>query len=186
MLHRYLPEEKVIAVNPDEIIEAVPDATAAEMNAVENTHETVPATAKGKQEAKAEETTAETDGFYIDTKLGMKYSGDMEEMYREFLAMFCQRREDTQAKLRTALNDGNLADYTTYIHALKSTALSMGGRELSEKAKALEMAGHAYQDGPQEEKAQQLQFIKDNHDHAMELYDAFVKEAKERKLWEPK
>ena len=186
MLQKYLPEEKVIAVKPDEIIEAVPDATAPETNAKENTHEPVPAETKGKQEAKAEETTAETDGFYIDTKLGMKYSGDMEEMYREFLAMFCQRREDTQSKLRTALNDGNLTDYTTYIHALKSTALSMGGRELSEKAKALEMAGHAYQDGPQEEKAQQLQFIKDNHDHAMELYDAFVKEAKERKLWEPK
>ena len=97
----------------------------------------------------------------------MKYSGDMEEMYREFLAMFCQRREDTQAKLRTALNDGNLTDYTTYIHALKSTALSMGGRELSEKAKALEMASKNGDEA----------FIESNHnafvDHYMDMITKF-------------
>lgn len=186
MLQKYLPEEKVIAVKPEDIVKAAPEAAAPEKTAEEKEHEPVPTTAEEKQEATVEETAAESEGFYIDTKLGMKYSGDMEEMYREFLGMFCQRREDTQSKLETALRDENWTDYTTYIHALKSTALSMGGRELSERAKALEMAGHAYLDGPQEEKAQQIQFIKDNHAHAMELYDAFVKEAKERKLWEPK
>ena len=50
------------------------------------------------------------------------------------------------------------------------------------EAKALEMAGHAYLDGPEEEREAQLAYIRANHTRAMELYDAFVEEAGRRKL----
>ena len=52
------------------------------------------------------------------------------------------------------------------VHALKSTALSIGGEKLSEMAKALEMAG----------KENNIAFIKDNHKKAMEVYDKPVGE----------
>ncbi|MBQ5501588.1 MAG: hypothetical protein IIT82_02530, partial [Selenomonas sp.] len=55
-----------------------------------------------------------------------------------------------------------------------------GGVKLSECAKALEMAGQAYTEGPEEEKAVHLQFIKDHHDEALALYTKLAAEAKER------
>ena len=103
-------------------------------------------------------------------------------MYRKFLAMFCQRKEAVQKQLAEDFEAGNWEDYTTHVHALKSTSLSMGGNLLSEEAKALEMAGHAYLDGPEEEREAQLAYIRANHARAMELYDAFVEEAGRRKL----
>ena len=113
----------------------------------------------------------------------MQYSGDMEEMYREFTKMFCVRKEETLKKIQDAYDAGNWEDYTTFVHALKSTSLSVGGTILSEKARALEMAGHGYLDGPEEEKESKLAFIRENHPSVSELYDAFNKEAEERGLW---
>ena len=122
----------------------------------------------GKPDATDEEVAAQ----YIDTELGMQYSGGMEEMYRTFITMFCKRREETKAKLQDAFDAENWKDYTTFIHALKSGSLSVGGKILSEQSKELEMAGHE----------NRIEYIKENHHKAMELYDAFVAEAKERNL----
>ena len=82
----------------------------------------------------------------------MQYSGDMEEMFKEFVKMFCQRKEETVEKICAAYDAEHWEDYTTFVHALKSTALSVGGRKLSEAAKALEMAGHVCCEGPESEK----------------------------------
>lgn len=169
MLQKYLPPEKILHADDDEKTtdetQSAPDETAAQNEAGE-----------------AQPQTAAPE--YIDTELGMQYSGGMEEMYRTFIAMFCQRREETQQKLNDAFADENWADYTTFIHALKSTSLSMGGKILSEEAKALEMAGHAYLDGPEDEKEKNLRYIRDNHEKTMRLYDAFVEEARARKLFD--
>ena len=108
----------------------------------------------------------------IDVDLGMQYCGGMEEMYKEFIKMFCDRKEETQKKLQDAFDAENWKDYTTFIHALKSGSLSVGGKILSEQAKELEMAGHE----------NKIDYIKENHHKAVELYDAFVAEANERRL----
>ena len=108
----------------------------------------------------------------IDVDLGMQYCGGMEEMYKEFIKMFCDRKEETQKKLQDAFDAENWKDYTTFIHALKSGSLSVGGKILSEQAKELEMAGHE----------NRIDYIKENHHKAVELYDAFVAEANERNL----
>ena len=109
----------------------------------------------------------------IDVDLGMQYCGGMEEMYKEFVKMFCDKKEETQQKLQNAFDTENWKDYTTFIHALKSGSLSVGGKILSEQAKELEMAGHE----------QKIDYIKNNHAKAMKLYDDFVTEAKNRKLF---
>ena len=113
----------------------------------------------------------------------MQYCGDMEEMFQEFVKMFCERKEETFEKIRTAYETENWDDYTTHVHALKSTALSVGGRTLSEAAKALEMAGHVCCEGPESEKEKQIAFIRENHEKTLALYDAYCAEAEKRGFW---
>ena len=121
-----------------------------------------------------------TTSQQIDLPTAMQYCGNDEEMQKKFLSMFVARREAVTKLLEKDLSADNIADYTTHVHALKSTALSIGGILLSEAAKALEMAGHAYCDGPEEEKADNLQYIKEHHGEAMELYAKLADEAQER------
>jgi signal transduction histidine kinase/CheY-like chemotaxis protein/HPt (histidine-containing phosphotransfer) domain-containing protein len=121
-----------------------------------------------------------TTSQQIDLPTAMQYCGNDEEMQKKFLSMFVTRREAVTKLLEKDLTADNIADYTTHVHALKSTALSIGGVKLSEAAKALEMAGHAYCDGPEEEKADNLQYIKEHHGEAMELYAKLADEAKVR------
>ena len=127
----------------------------------------------------APESTAGTEE-HIDLATALKYCGGNEEMQKKFLNIFVTRQEAVSQQLNEDLAANNIADYTTHVHALKSTALAIGGVKLSECAKALEMAGQAYTEGPEEEKAVHLQFIKDHHDEALALYTKLAAEAKER------
>ncbi len=158
MVQKYLPPEKIAA--PEENPPTQAEAAA-----------TVPAEPIAENTATAEQ---------IDLPTAMKYCGGNEMMQQKFLSMFVSRREAVCQQLENDLQSGNLTDYTTHVHALKSTALSIGGVKLSECAKALEMAGHAYEDGPEEERESQLQYIQDHHHEAVELYQALVTEAKNR------
>lgn len=166
MLQKYLPPEKVLPAT----------AGSGKTPEPEPIPDVDPEPAAGSEAAEPPEI------MHIDMETGMQYSGGSEEMYRKFLEMFCQRKEAVQKQLAEEFEAGNWEDYTTHVHALKSTSLSMGGNLLSAEAKALEMAGHAYLDGPEEEREAQLAYIRENHARAMELYDAFVEEAERRKL----
>ncbi|MBO6236063.1 MAG: response regulator, partial [Schwartzia sp.] len=184
MIQDYLPESKILEPEPE------PKKAAAEAKEEPET-ETVEA-AKPEPEASPVEEKAESAGSaaeasdggqQIDKELGMQYCGDMEEMFQEFVKMFCERKEETFEKIRTAYETENWDDYTTHVHALKSTALSVGGRTLSEAAKALEMAGHVCCEGPESEKEKQIAFIRENHEKTLALYDAYCEEAEKRGFW---
>ena len=116
----------------------------------------------------------------IDLATALKYCGGNEEMQQKFLTMFVSRREAVTKQLNNDWETQNIADYTTHVHALKSTALAIGGVKLSEAAKALEMAGHAYCDGPEEEKDNHLQYIREHHSETLELYAKLAAEAQIR------
>lgn len=103
---------------------------------------------------------------YLNVELGLKYSGDMPDMYKTMLEMFCNLKTDKQAALQKSFNKEDWKNYTIQIHALKSTSLSIGGEKLSEVAKQLEHAG----------KSQQIEFIKANHSNAMTLYDKLAED----------
>ena len=206
MLQKYLPVYKIVPTAGHEENDSAAQTSAASgmttetATAADATTETAPtaeptSTAAAPAEAQAPSAAPESDAAggatmppadeeTIDTELGLQYSAGQEEMYKKFVTMFCERKEAQQAKLEEAFQTENWKDYTTFIHALKSTSLSMGGRILSAEAKALEMAGHAWQDGPEEEKAEQIAFIKEHHPVAMALYDRFVQEAAARNLLE--
>ncbi|MCD7825740.1 MAG: ATP-binding protein [Clostridiaceae bacterium] len=76
----------------------------------------------------------------IDQKLGLHYSADMEELYRQLLKMFLENGDPTIEQLAAAYRAGDWEDYEIRIHSLKSTAKTIGAIPLSSDAKALEHA----------------------------------------------
>ena len=96
--------------------------------------------------------------------------------------MFCQMKADTMKKMAEHMETGNWKDYTILAHALKSTSLSVGGKQLSAVAKALEAAGLRYQeeDADAAEKDKAIAFIRQHHEEAMRLYDILTAEAERR------
>ena len=84
--------------------------------------------------------------------------------------------------INDAYESADWNDYTTNVHGLKSTSLSIGGRQLSEAARALEMAGRQIvaKDASPEDKEAAVRFIREHHRETMMLYDAMVQEAEEK------
>ena len=172
MLQKYLPPEKIIDMDEESPSEEISENTSGSEEIAEST--------QSEEISKNDDVTpkeVQNSKQNIDYELGMQYCGGMEEMYKEFVKMFCDKKAENQEKLQKALDDENWQNYTTFIHALKSGALSVGGKILSDEAKALEMAGHAYIDNND---ASQLNYIRENHSKTMKMYDDFVKEALER------
>lgn len=99
------------------------------------------------------------EGFdFLNTEVGLEYCAFDEEIYLEVLEGYLE--EDKRADLEKYLAEENWADYRTIVHAVKSTSLTIGAVELSEKAKALEMAA-AEGNGD---------FVKANHGEMAALY----------------
>lgn len=117
-------------------------------------------------------------GDYIDPEIGLEYSDGMEDLYLKTLAIYCRVKEEKQQNLNKAFESENWKDYTTVIHSVKSTSLTIGCVELSDKAKALELAANTYlSEYTSEEKKQQgIAYIKQNHAEVMILYDEVVDE----------
>ncbi|MCR4926361.1 MAG: response regulator [Lachnospiraceae bacterium] len=94
----------------------------------------------------------------LDTKLGMGHCMNDEEFYLEIIETYID--SDKRKEITKAYETGNMADYETYVHALKSTSLTIGAVTLSEHAKALE---YAARDG-------NYGYIKDNHEAVIKEY----------------
>ena len=127
----------------------------------------------GSEEEKETETASEAsvqekqaEYQWIDRELGLRYSAESEEMYREFLKMYCDMMPEKKERLEECFEKEDWDDYTIAVHALKSTSLSIGAKILSDKALALEMAG----------KERNISFIKEYHPDAMECCDRTVRE----------
>lgn len=141
ILERYVRVERVEAVESDE--------------------------AATTQELKNPEVAVGKIGEYLDTQLGLQYSANSEEMYKEFLKMFADMKDDKQQKIEASFETEDWDNYRILVHALKSTSLSIGGRKMSELAAKLEQAA----------KDNDVDFIKGNHKAAMKMYDETVAEA---------
>ena len=76
----------------------------------------------------------------IDSKEGIKNSGS-KELFFSFLGDFYRLIDMKTAKVRDCLENGFIKDYTIEVHALKSTARTIGAMELSDKFFMLEKAG---------------------------------------------
>ena len=161
------------------------EAPATEAEAAPEGSENAPAAAEASGPEAEGAAIYDPNDEQIDLPTAMKYCGGMEAMQLKFLQVYVSRYQLVHDQLQKDFDEENIPDYTTHVHALKSTSLSIGGVKLSEAAKALEMAGHAIQDGPEEEKQAFIDYIKENHGPTMELYAKLIAEAKARFGVEP-
>ncbi|MBO4927596.1 MAG: response regulator [Clostridiales bacterium] len=101
----------------------------------------------------------------IDTQSGLKYCmGDM-EFYKSLLSQFASEAKEKTPLIGRYYESGEWHDYEILVHALKSTAKMIGADDLSEKAKALEMAA----------KEKREEYIAENHYDMMSEYSRVIK-----------
>lgn len=146
MLQKYIPRDKIV--------------TDYQGNQTENKKEA------DEKESKAETLTLEQSEKLIDRSIGLRYSADNEEIYREFLKMFCEMTPEKIEVLQKYFDEEDWENYTVTVHALKSTALNVGAKVLSEKALALEKAG----------KAKQISVIMAKHIDLIQCYEKTIAE----------
>ena len=154
MLRKHLPEEKVVVdiLEPQVSVEEFFDTTPADE-------------AEDMSPDLAEEKTEDTE-VYIDRETAMMYCAGSEEMFHEFLGMFCKLRDSKLEKILKCYQEEDWNGYGIELHALKSTSLSIGGKRLSELALELEKAG----------KSGDAEFILAHHEEVLKLYEATVQE----------
>lgn len=95
---------------------------------------------------------------FLDITLGMKYCGGDKELFGEMVQTF--REESKLDEIEKFYLANDLKNYRILVHAVKSTALSIGASELSAQAKALEAAA----------KEDDENFIAENHGNFIENY----------------
>jgi CheY-like chemotaxis protein len=100
----------------------------------------------------------------IDVKTGMSMTGNSLRNYLASLDSYVKDGTEKLGEIRTALEEGKIPLYTTYVHAMKSASASIGAKELSEKAKALEAAG----------KENNLAYIKANNEPFLAELDGAI------------
>ncbi|MBP5198908.1 MAG: response regulator [Lachnospiraceae bacterium] len=99
----------------------------------------------------------------LDTKKGIMYCGGKEQ-YLEILKMQVDDAKKQEDYVTSLFKEENWKDYTIQVHAIKSTMMSIGAVNLSEMAKALEMAGKHDDPG----------YIHENHEAMMAEYRRVV------------
>jgi HPt (histidine-containing phosphotransfer) domain-containing protein len=97
---------------------------------------------------------------------------DNEEFYQEMLKEYLNSGKAEAMTQYFAAQDWE--NYRITVHALKSTSLTIGAVELSEQAKALEMAC----------KENNITYVQDNHTRVLERYEGFVCALQQAKLKE--
>ena len=126
--------------------------------------QSVPAEASGLPEAAAGQSPLPCDRLVqagIDVPLGLDYCGGDEDFFREMLQMFCDQSVQKREEIVSLYESANWKDYAVKVHALKSTALTIGAQELSAQAKELELAG----------KRGDVDFIRAHHTELLQAHE---------------
>jgi len=77
----------------------------------------------------------------LDTESALEYAGGSADTLREVLDVFISDGKEKIELMKDQLKEGNYADFTTQIHAVKSLTKGLGLPDLSQKALELELAG---------------------------------------------
>ena len=97
----------------------------------------------------------------INSKIGLDYCCGDENFYLEMLRMYYDQSVEKREEIIFLYETENWEDYAVKVHALKSTSLTIGAEELSERAKALEHAG----------KKEDVAFIRENHPELLRMHE---------------
>lgn len=105
----------------------------------------------------------------IDLKKGLEYCGGKLEDYKDVVEVYCNSAENNRKKMEHFYKQKDWENYTIFVHALKSSSLSIGAVSLSKKAAAMEKAG----------KENNEKFIVNHHDIIIQNYKDIVKSFQE-------
>ena len=111
---------------------------------------------------------------WLDVKLGIRYCADSEEVYMEALQEFCDSVGEERAALDKLYADEDWTNYTIQIHGLKSSALSVGAKKLSDEAASLERAGKELLKEDNTHRGELIKYIKEYHGKTMKIYEDSV------------
>lgn len=103
----------------------------------------------------------------LDRNMAMLYCGGMEELYKETLQTFIESEDMVKHELYDAIDKNDITRYRVRIHALKSNAKTIGAMDLFGRARDLEDAC----------KNQNFQYVYDNHDEVMKLFEETIQMA---------
>lgn len=107
----------------------------------------------------------------LDSELGRTYCGG-EEAYEQILRDYAKKGEKNWVGLQQAFENRDWDNYTIEVHGIKSTLLTIGAKEISEKAKKLEEAG----------KQKDTTYIFKQHESLLNLYEQLICRLQERYL----
>ena len=97
----------------------------------------------------------------FDPKAGAFYTGGDEEAYNEILEVYVRKAGEKIGCIKKLFEEKSWKNYVIEVHALKSTSLTIGSKQLSELAKELEFAG----------KAENYSLIEEKNDALLEMYE---------------
>ena len=133
VLKRILPQEKLIRVQEGQEGTAEEKEEQRDTEKPQNT-ENLPE----EQETSQRHTDLPSESF--DEQMGVTYCGSLEN-YIEVLRLISAEGQAEHGKIGRFYEERDWANYTTLVHALKSTMRSVGVEKLSDMAKELELAG---------------------------------------------
>ncbi len=113
--------------------------------------------------------TDDTLAGLIDTKLGMFYTGGQADAYLNILSTYLNKGAGKIEKIRSLYEKREWKNYVIEVHALKSSSLSVGAKQLSELAKELEAAG----------KEGNIKLIEEKNAGLLDLYREVVEAGKQ-------
>ena len=112
-------------------------------------------------------TTLEEKG-YLDVKEGIEYAGDI-DLYLVALRFFFNTIDDRIDEIRRYYRDEDWENYQTKVHALKSSARTIGAGELSNRARALELAV----------KEEDMVYVREHTGDVLAFYGSYKKKLQE-------
>lgn len=177
ILRRYIPSQLQIPVEPDTSGIAVSAQRSAVVKTADNPEKRNAAGKDENTKSSAPVVTAPGGGLSdgasrgrlrltragIDMEQAFAYCGD-EDGFREIITIFHAEGKKRRENLSRYFKERDWKNYVICAHALKGNAKGIGAEELSEMAKALEMAG----------KENRPDYILENHDAMMEKHERLL------------
>ena len=150
---------------PDEMIETE-KLTEQEQDIVdEESVQKAPPAVEAEEEPAASGTQTIEERFpYLNTNAGMTYCMKDESFYLEMIESYVQ--EDKRELLEKEFAAASWENYQVYMHALKSTSLTIGADHMSEQAKTIELAV----------KSADFAYVQEHHAEVMKEYEKLLEQ----------
>ena len=98
-------------------------------------------------------------------EVGATYTGGDTDTYNEILSLYVRKAPELSKRIEELFNKKDWKNYIIEVHALKSTSLNIGSKQLSELAKELELSG----------KSENYAVIEEKNSELLELYRRVAK-----------